>query len=650
MHRSQQVLRGVVVVSAALIWAAGAAAQSLDSSPQPSGPVAQDLKRLTIEELAELDVTSASRRLERLDQTAAAISVIRQEDIRRSGATTLAEALRLADGLHVSRTYGPGWAITARGFSIGTANKMLVMIDGRTVYSPLFSGVFWEVQDVVLADIDRIEVIRGPGGALWGANAVNGVINIITKRAADTRGGLVVGAGGTETHALTTVRYGGRVGAAGGYRVYGQFRADDDHVFATGAPGQDDFELGQVGFRIDSDDAAAASWSLSGDFYYGLTGLYDRPDTRLSGGNLLGRWTRRWSSTSEFQAIAYYDRTFRRVEQQYRATRDTVDLDVQQRLQAGARHSLVFGGGVRASRGDDLGDGPGFFFEPQVRTSTLLNAFAQDEIALTSDDLVLTLGAKLEANDFTGLEVSPTARLRWSPGATQTFWTAVSRAVRMPTRFDTDLRIRFPASTRLLLTGSEDFASENVVAYEAGYRIRPARSVSLDITAYSNRYTDLRSQEPPAVAGAPFTLANGLRARTSGAEASAQFSLSTFLQARASYAYLWKDFSRAADSRDITGGTSEANDPSHLFSFRAYGELPGNFELDTFLRFVSELPQPLVGAYTELDVRLGWPIRPRFDLSIVGKNLLHDAHLEFAGGTPREEFERAVLVRATWRF
>jgi iron complex outermembrane recepter protein len=628
-------------------WCSASRAFAQDPGAFQTAP---NLKRLSLEELANLEVTTASRRFERIGDAAGAVSVLRSEDIRRAGATSVADALRLADGVHVAQVYGPGWAISSRGFNISTANKLLVLIDGRTVYSPLFSGVFWDVQDVVLADIDRIEVVRGPGGALWGANAVNGVVNIITKRAIDTPGGLVSLTAGNETRAIATTRYGGRLGSEAWYRVYGKFRADDQHVFATGVDAEDDVKFGQAGFRIDSNDAAAAFWTLQGDIYTGTEGLFDRPDTRLSGANLLMRFTRRSSSTAQFQAQVYYDRTFRRVQRQYRSERDTFDIDTQQQLQWSNRHALVFGAGFRASRGDDLGDGPGFFFDPQVRTSNLGSVFAQDEMALKADELFLVVGSKIEHNDFTGFEMLPNLRLRWTPSTNQTMWGAVSRAVRMPTRLDTDLRIRLPNTERLLLTGSEDFASETVVAYEAGYRARPAAWASIESAVFTNTYDDLRSQEPPQNASDPVVLSNGLNARTSGVEIAGTFSVTGWWQAHTSYNYLWKRFSRDADSRDLSGGVNEANDPAHLFSARSSFDLPGNIEADAFVRFASTLPQPRVPRYAEMNARLGWQARPNWELSLVGQNLLQPRHEEFAAATPRELFERSAFVRSSWRF
>jgi iron complex outermembrane receptor protein len=619
--------------------------------PNTSSPAnqPQQLKQLSIEELAGVRVTSAAKRVERLSDVAAAITVIQGDDIRRAGVTSLPEALRLIDAMHVAAVYGPGYAITSRGFNISTTNKMLVLIDGRTVYSPLFSGVFWDVQDIVLADIDRIEVIRGPGGTLWGANAVNGVVNIITKPASETQGAQVVVVAGQESRPIASAQFGGGKKGGTAFRIYGKFRADDQHVFKTGAPGQDDVQFGQSGFRVDSDQRKSNFWTFQGDAYVGRVGLFDRADTKLSGGNLLGRFTKRWSPTSQFQTQIYYDRTNRRVDRQYRAATDTLDVDSQQQIQLGERHRIVFGAGFRYWHSDDVGDGPGFYFDPEIRTSRLLNIFAEDEVALVPGRLSVIAGTKVERNTFTGVEWLPSVRLRFTPTERQTLWTAASRAVRMPTRFDEDLRIVLPNGA-LLITGNSDFKSENVTAYEGGYRVRPADWVSFDLAVFANRYDDLRSQELPSAAGKPVVLANGLDARTSGVEVSASVSFTSWWQAHASYSFLHEKFSRDADSRDNTGGASEANDPRHLFSIRTSIDLPRRVQADAMVRHVSSLPSPAVDAYTELSARLGWELSSHIDLSLIGQNLLHDRHEEFAAGTPRELFERGLSLRGTFRF
>ncbi|MBP8273289.1 MAG: TonB-dependent receptor [Acidobacteria bacterium] len=643
--------RGVLVLSVAIAWHLGVAVATAQapsaSSGAPSSP--QALKQLSIEDLAALRVTSAGRKVERLSDVAAAITVIRGEDIRRLGITSLPEALRLAPGMQVAQVYGPGWAISARGFNIATSNKLLVLVDGRSVYSPLFSGVFWDVLDLVFSDIDRIEIVRGPGGALWGANAVNGIVNIITKSSGETQGGQATLTSGVEARAVATLRYGGRLSSDVTYRTYAKFRATDQHVFASGAPGHDDVQFGQVGFRIDSDQRAQTQWTLQGDAYSGREGLFDRADTRVSGGNLRGRWTQRWSSSALFQAQVYFDRTNRHVERQYEATRDTLDIDLQQQLQVGARHKVVLGAGLRASRGDDLGDGPGFYFEPRVRTSILGNLFVSDDIALVPDRLSVIVGAKTERYKNGGMEVSPNVRLRVTPDRRQTIWAAVSRAVRTPTRFDTDLRIVLP-SGRLAITGDPHFAPETVIAYEAGYRVRPTEWMSLDVAVFTNRYDQLRSQEMPTSLGAPIRLGNGLNARTSGVEAMATLTPTSWWQTTAMYSHLREAFGRADDSTDPTRGVNEANDPAHMFSMRSSFDLPRHWQIDGMLRHVSRLPQPLVPAYAELSARLGWAPSAHLQFSLVGQNLLHARHEEFAAGTPRELFERELSLRCVVRF
>jgi iron complex outermembrane receptor protein len=625
----------------AVAFALIAAAVEAQSSAQ-----LEELKRLSIEELAETDVTSVSRRSERLVDTPAAVSIINGEDLRRLGAMSVPQALRLAGHLHVSQVSGPQYAISARGFAISTANKLLVLIDGRTVYSPVFAGTFWEVQDLIMADIDRIEVTRGPGGAVWGANAMNGVINIITKRAAETRGTFINMAAGTSVLGPWAIRHGGRLGTAGSYRAYAKVRFEDSHQLLDGTDANDDFDFGQAGFRIESAQTAAGFAILQGDAYTGTTGLIDERESNVAGGNLLARWSRGLGTRTQTTVQAYYDHTYRRVPGQYRGTLDTFDLDAQH-TRTYRRHTLVVGSGYRQYRGDDLGDGPGFFFEPRARVSHRLNLFGQDEIAV-GRGVFVTLGSKFERNEFTGFEVQPTIRARWS-GPRRSVWGAVSRAVRVPTRFDTDLRFRLPNSQSLLLTGTEAFASESVVAYEAGYRRLYGDRLSVDLAAYVNRYDDLRSQELPTRPGEPIVLANMLNALTRGVELSTSVQVAPWWQTHASYSYLWKGLTFDAGSRDATRGASEANDPDHLFKFRSYMN-GGPFEFDVFVRAVSALPQPAVDAYREMDARLGWNVRPGWDLAVVGNHLLSRRHLQFRSGTAPEVYERAVSVRSTWRF
>jgi iron complex outermembrane receptor protein len=625
-----------------LLLAAFLVAGSALYAQEPDPQLAQNLKRLTIDELTQLDITTASRRLEALAQVASAVSVIRGEDIRRAGIANLAEALRLADGIEVARADNGTWAISARGFNISTANKLLVLIDGRTIYSPLFAGTFWSVQDVPLANIDRIEVIRGPGGAVWGANAVNGVVNIITKSAADTKGLQMVLAAGTEERAIATVQYGGG-GQRFDYRVYGKYRGRDAQVLAKGVSADDPVKYGQGGFRLESRGSSRDWWVVQGDAYGGREGLFDRPDTHVSGSNVMGRWGRRFSGDRQFRAQAYVDHVYRRVFNQYRERRNTFDVELQHQLVAG-RHSLVVGGGWRGSKGDDRGN-TAFRFDPQKQFNTVAGVFAQDEIALPRQ-LALIVGSKFERNIFTGVEAQPNIRFRWRPSTRRTVWGAVSRAVRLPSRFDTDLRITEP----FLLTGRTDFNSEQVIAYEAGYRAELSPRASIDVATFSNVYDRLRSQEFPSAPGQPIVLSNMLNARAWGADVSATMLVLPQWRVHTSYSYLHMTAALDPGSRDPTRGVQEFNDPSHMFKLRSSVDLSRGIEVDGVFRAVGRLPHPVVSAYAELDARIGWRVSPSFEISLIGQNLLHARHAEFRPFSPnREEFQRGAYVRILWR-
>lgn len=613
---------------------------------EPDPLLAQNLKRLSIEELTQLDITTASRRIEPLARVASAVSVIRGEDIRRAGVANLAEALRLADGIEVARANNGTWAISTRGFNISTANKLLVLIDGRTVYSPLFAGTFWSVQDVPLLNIDRIEVIRGPGGSVWGANAVNGVVNIITKSAADTKGLQVVLAAGTEERAVATAQYGGG-GERYDYRVYGKYRARDAQMFASGISADDPVKYGQAGFRVETRRATRDWWLVQGDAYAGREGLFDRPNTHVAGANVMGRWGRRFSADRQFRAQLYVDHVYRRVVNQFREVRNTVEVDLQQQLTAG-RHRLVVGGGWRGSKGDDRGN-MAFRFEPQEQFTTVAGAFVQDEIALPKR-LALIVGSKFERNTFTGIEAQPNVRLRWTPTARRTVWGAVSRAVRLPTRFDTDLRLTNPITGAVTLTGSTDFDTEKVTAYELGYRAEISPRASVDIATFSNVYDRLRSQEFPSAPGRPVVLSNLMNGKARGADLSATVLVVPQWRVHTSYTYLRVTTSFDPGSRDPTKGFSEFNDPSHMASLRSSVDLARGVELDAMLRGVGRLPHPVVPAYVELDARVGWRASPSFEVSLIGQNLLHSRHPEFQlAGPNREEFQRGAYIRILWR-
>ena len=627
-----------------VVCAFGNAARA-DEKRQPLQP--QDLKRLSIEELANIDVTSVSRRSERLAEVPAAVSVVRGEDIHRSGPVILAEAMRLADAVDVARVNGGAWGVSTRGFTISTANKLLVLVDGRSTYSSLFGGTFWDVQDTLLADLDRIEVIRGPGGTIWGANAVNGVINIISKPVAETQGSVVTVIGGINERAIVSGRYGDRLGS-GHYRVYGKFRMREPQSFTNGASAEDDVRFGQAGFRIDSDQAAARRWSLSGDLYLGTNGFSDRPDGDVSGGHVLGRWTGTMTG-GELSVQAFYDRSYRKVPLQFEEGRHAGEVDVQQRLRVGS-HALIFGGTARAYRSEDIGTA-GFRFEPPVRNGWNINAFVQDEIPIVAERAYVIAGTKVGGNNFTGAELQPNLRVRVHPTERQMLWAAVSRAVRLPTRFDNDIRVVNPITGQVVIAASDEFEAETVVAVEGGYRALPHPRLSLDAALFTNGYDHLRSQEFTGLPGPIFVLDNQLNGRTAGVELAATVQAAPNWRLHGSYAWLHEELTFDESSTDRTGGIFEANDPSHLASVRSYVDLPHGFAFDAFFRLVSERPAPRVPAYSELNVRIGWTARPGWELSVVGQNLLHDRHQELASpNAPTYSFRRSVFARSIWRF
>jgi iron complex outermembrane receptor protein len=640
----QEALAALCVVLAAAVPAHGT-----QEEPPVSHP--SELKSLSIEQLMDIDVTSVSRRSEPVSGAAAAITVITGEDIRRSGANNLPDALRIAAGLEVAQSNGNTWAISARGFNTTTANKLLVLIDGRSIYTPLFSGVFWDVQDVMLEDVDRIEIIRGPGATLWGANAVNGVINILTKSSRDTQGRLATAGGGTEEQGFASFRQGGKAGEGTAYRAYGKYSYRDSLALASGGSARDPLRRGQAGFRLDREDAGNGGLTLQGDAYHGLAGqtVVVRDDTTLDGANLLGRWAHTYAANSGSDLQVYYDYTHRQIPRWFEEHRHTLDIDYQHRQPIGPRQDLVWGAGYRITH-DQVGNSPGVVFLPDSVTENLFSAFAQDEIRLARH-LRLTVGSKLEHNRWTGFEIQPSVRFAWVPDDRRTLWAAISRAVRTPTRFDEDI-VFYTATGAPLLEGASSFVSEDLLAYELGYRVQPRTGLLLDITAFYNVYNDLRSYEPAAPPAAfPYHFANRLNAETWGLEGRVSWQAASWWRLHAGYAYFDKNLSFDPGSFDPTGGHSEGDDPRSRATLRSLMDLPRGFELDGTLRYVARLPSPVVPAYTELDLRLGWQASDRLELSLTGQNLLHARHPEFGPPSPlREEVQRGAYGKVTWRF
>jgi len=618
-----------------------------------AAPPRRDLTELSLAELAALEVTTVGRTPETRAHTPAAVFVITQQDIRRSGATTLAEALRLAPGVQVSRIGASQWAIGLRGFASRLARSMLVLIDGRSVYTPLFAGTYWEVQDVLLEDVDRIEVIRGPGGTLWGANAVNGVINVITRSARDTHGTYLEGGGGNEERGFGAARWGGALGPHADLRVYAKYfdRGPSFH------PDGDDFDawhVAQGGFRIDGGSGPRA-FTLQGDLYAGRAGerasfaAYEPPFARtvdgqahLGGGNLRGQWQRTLAEGSDFGVQAYYDHTHR-AEPTFTEDRDTGDVDAQYRLTLGA-HQLLSGLGVRLSRGVTTGV-PTVAFHPPIRTDELFSGFVQDRIDLVPDRFTLTLGTKVERNNYSGFELQPGARALWMPRPHQSVWAAVSRAVRTPSRVERDLDVTFSLDpTRPLfgrLVGDQGFIPERVLAYEAGYRLQLRERAFVDLALFHNEYTRLLSLEPGAAsveAGptgprtvVPFVLANGIRGQAEGAELAADLRVSRAWRLHGAYSFLNVDLRPTGGSRDTTTEAStEGSSPRHRILLRSSLTV-GTVQLDAAFRRVSALPAQDVPAYSSLNARAAWRAWTALEIALVGQDLLRALGREFGG-------------------
>jgi iron complex outermembrane receptor protein len=618
---------------------------ALDAPAAAGQTAAQDLKTLTLEQLMDIRVTVVSRQPEPVGTAAAAAIVITRDDIRRSGVTTIADALALADGMHVARFNNGSWSITARGFNGSTPNKLLVMVDGRTDYSPLFTGVFWNLLDYVLEDVERIEIIRGPSATMWGANAINGVVNIITRNARETHGTYVSAATGNEDPALVEVRHGGGTERLS-YRVYGKFARRDQQLFSTGIEADDTRRRGMIGLRLDS-TGTASDWMIKADGFHSRDGLIDRRDAEWTHLAAQGRFTRRFSPQSSVQLQAYYRREYRNVERQLTHHLDTGDVDFQHSLAIGARNRFIWGGGFRVNTDVTYGSEV-IRFDPPRRTYPVASAFAQDEFVLKPERLAVTAGVKIEHNAFSGADLQPSMRVRWTLPRNQMVWGAVARAVRRPTRFDDDLEAL--QNDVVLAQGSDDFVSEEMTGWDVGYRSRPLGSLSLDVNVFSQYYDRLRSQEAAPTGLFPLTLGNTLNGRSSGVEMSATVQPHPWWRTRASYTYWDTDISRDANSRDISNGVSEMNDPHHLFTLRSSVDLPRRIAVDGWLRGVSRLPNPVVPGYVELDGRIGWEPSPRIELALVGQDLLHNHHPEFGSGIPRRtEFERSVRVVVTLR-
>lgn len=643
------------------------------------------LKSLNIEDLLDAEVTSVSKKSERLADATAAVFVITADDIRRAGIRSIAEALRMAPGIHVAQMDANKWSVSARGFSDTFSNKLLVLIDGRSVYTPLYSGVFWDIQDTMIEDIDRIEVIRGPGATLWGANAVNGVINIITKSAQETQGALITAGTGSQQEYNAAVRYGDQLGSDGAWRLYAKGFSRGNYVDIHGDEANDEWDSLRSGFRIDTDLTYQDALMIQGDIYQGgEEQTLDLPETLtspaagpqaysadFSGADLLARWRRSYGDKSDFTLQFYYDRTERQ-QVVLEDIRDTLDLDFQHRFQLTAHQELVWGLGYRWTQDDIESDG-GVSMNPDHRTDQLLSAFVQDEITLLPDKWWLTLGSKFEHNDYTGFEIQPSMRLRWKPTRLQTVWAAVSRAVRTPSRADHNFRSNrdivtvpgfpFPTTYQNTIFGDDDFQSEELRAYELGYRWQPDPKVSIDAATFYNQYDNLRTIEQNTPAAflemdptphivVPYFMDNKMEGETYGIELTAAWHPFPFWKLTAGYSWTQMDLSTDTDSLD-SGAENEAGySPVNQIQLRSSLDLSRGWSFDTELYYVDELEKMDVQAYTRLDLHLGWQPNARWEFSLNAENVLDDQHMEFGERSDiiPSEIPRLVYGQATLRF
>jgi len=656
-----------------LIYSLGSQAGSLES-----------LKNLSLEEFSNLDivVTSLSRKPQKLTESAAAVYVISNEDIKRSGAMSLPEALRLAPGVEVAQINASTWSITARGFGGKFSKKLLVLMDGRTIYTPLFSGVYWDVQDTLLEDIDRIEVIRGPATAMWGGNAMNGVINIITKAARDTQGGLLTASIGTEVKRQTALRYGDKVGDDFFYRVYGKHKKNDSSVDATDTNDSfDENDLNQIGFRADWAMSEKNTFEFQGDLYKGqveqrqpvatlspIVGLMDVDrENQLSGFNILGKWTHQLSTTSDWSIQAYYDRAKRQDTATVDIKVDTLDIDFKHQFTIAEKHQIIWGVGYRRVLDDLLGKNA-VHFAPHRRLLHRYNAFFHDEIELLPNKVSLIIGSQFEHNDFTGFEIQPNIRVKWNIDEQSLAWASVSKGLGIPDRSTENARVDVRAIAGappilVAFVGNESMEPEEVIAYEMGYRTFFGQGNLFDISFFYNDYSHLRTNElgTPFVEATPAPLhvvqplVGGFdkKAESYGLELVAEWAVNKDLTLKGQYSYFELDSKPASTSTATTPEKDEGLSPQHQASLRSLYQVSETLTFDTWVRYVDALPSINIDSYVDMDIRLSWTPSPDVELSLVGQNLLEGARQEYRddiiSNTPTQ-VERGVYAKVVFKF
>lgn len=606
-----------------------------------------NLFNMPLQDLMDIPVRIVSGTPEKISGAAAAVSVITQEDIERSGVQNIPDALRLVPGLDVARLDAHTWAVSSRGFNDIFEDKLLVMIDGRTVYSPLFSGVFWDVQDLMMSDIDHIEVVRGPGATIWGANAVNGVINIITRSAANSQGGYLSAGYGTQEGDFANARYGLSLAPGVFLKTWAKYFNIEPSELPNGSPANDAWSMFHAGMRLEIDHTNGNQISLEASAYSGNEHevyLVPKPIAsvdNVGGVNVLAHWEHQFSEDSQLSIQAYYDRTTRNLAI-FAEDRDTEDILAQYNLPLGRRQEVTMGAEYRYTEGV-IGNSPYVAFVDPYRALSLYSAFLQDDLAVVPDQVRLILGSKFERNDFTGFEAQPSARLAWTPTPGQTFWTSISRAVRTPSQAEEQVILKTGLSP-LPVTGNPNMLSENLLAYEAGYRVKLFTNITVDLTGYYNDYTRLRGEQlnytripvAPFVVPTSIEAANDLEGASYGGELALTYQPLEMwrLQGGLTYCQVNIDGNDAGD----TAGTLEGLTPRWEAFLRSSEDLGHGVTFDTTLRYVDSLSFPpstlpyetYIPSYVTLDARLAWKPWKHVEFSIDGRNLLQSRHLEFA--------------------
>lgn len=677
-----------LVLSAGILLLLLTPALAIPSSSVQTPTTPEDLTELSLEALMDLEVTSVSRKSQRLANVAAAVFVISQDDIRHYGSTSIAELLRMVPGVQVAKMDANKWAVSIRGINGRFVSKLQVLKDGRSVYTPLFSGVFWENLDTPLEDIERIEVIRGPGAAMWGANAVNGVINIITKHAADTQGGLVSGGAGSSEKGFGSARFGKRLTDNSYLRLYGKHTERGEGIYADGSDAHDGGYLSSAGFRLDTQPTFDDNVTLQGDYFnsrynetYNLYNLITPgipsiipTHSTASGGNIMARWQRTLSDTDNLSLQLSFDHSERNF-LLLGEKRNTFDLDFQHRFGLGSRQEVLWGLGYRFSH-DQVRGSQTFTLTKPSDDINLYSIFLQDEITLVPNRLTMILGTRFDHNAYTGWEVQPNGRLIWTPSPQHSFWGSVSRAVRTPTRAERHLQYQYftspaipptlPLPLRVVVNGIDQFKSETVLAYELGYRAELTKQLSFDLSLFFNQYEKLRVRnnaipvaEPPTYTNLVlnYPLTNDAHGHSYGAELSAAWRPYEWWRLQAAYHFLRTIIRLDNGSDDDVNSANIADGaPRHQFTLRSGFDLGKQLELDLWLRAIDRvhyIDRTTVPGYVTMDARIAWKPVKNLELALVGQNLLQRRHPEyipeFINTTP-SELPRSVYGKATFHF